>query len=352
VARAGAIRVGLVGFGLAGRAFHAPFIATNPRLQLTHVVTRRATAVTDFFPGVRTLGDVEGLLALTPRIDLVVIATPNATHAEIARGALQAGRHVVIDKPFTVTSEDGRRLAELADTRGLVLSAYHNRRWDGDFLTLAEIVRRGWIGAHTRFESRFDRFRPEVRAGAWREQPGPGSGLLFDLGPHLIDQALVLFGRPRALSASIAAERPGAQADDHFEITLHYQALEARLGAGMLANPPGPRFRISGVRGSYEKHGVDPQEELLRAGCAPAGPGWGEEPPERWGVLRGSVEGLEIDGRVRTLRGDYGRFYDNVCDAIEHRAALAVTAEQAVETVRAIELAFESSRAGAAVLQY
>lgn len=251
---------------------------------------------------------------------------------------------------MSVTVQEANALVQLAQTAGTLLMPYHNRRWDGDFRTVRELLRRGWLGDVHEFESRFDRFRRELRVGAWREQPGPGAGLLFDLGPHLIDQALVLFGRPRAISATVRAEREGAQVDDHFELTLDYGDSRVRLGAGMLFDPPGPRFLISGTAGTYVKHGLDPQEAALRAGRMPGGAEWGQEPPDRSGELATTLEGLHIEARVRTLPGDYRGFYDNVCEVIEGRAAPAVTAEQGAQVVYCIHRAMESSARGGATI--
>jgi scyllo-inositol 2-dehydrogenase (NADP+) len=348
----GLFRVGLAGFGLGGRAFHAPFITTTPGLRLTHVFQRRGNEAAEIYPDVRVVRDFDALLPPDEGIDLVVIATPNETHAPLAARALEAGKHVVVDKPFAITSGDCERLTAVARQRGLTLSVYHNRRWDGDFLTVVTIIRRGWLGRLERFESRFDRYRPEVQLENWRNQALPGSGLTYDLAPHLLDQAFLLFGRPAALDARIAAERPTSVTDDSFEITLHYGPFEARLGASMMAERPAPRFRIQGALGVYERHGVDPQEARLRAGARPNEPGWGEDAADRWGAIRATIDGLAIAGTVRTLPGHYGSFYQNIRDAIHGRAPLSVTPEEATETIRALELAFESSRRGGCRLDY
>lgn len=349
---ADSIRVGLAGFGLGGRAFHAPFIANHPRLRLTHVLQRHGDQAAGLYRGVTIVRDFDALLERAAAVDLIVVTTPNVTHAPLARRALDAGKHVVVDKPCAVSSEEARALAAAASAAGRVLAVYHNRRWDGDFLTVSAMLERGWFGDLRDYESRFDRYRPDVRAGTWKEQPSPGAGLLFDLGPHLIDQALVLFGRPLAVSASIRTERASSLVDDRFEMSLHYHAFTARLGAGMMAQPPGPRFRISGSKGTFVKHGTDPQEEALRAGAQPAGAGWIQEPADQWGVFEGTVQELPALARIATLPGSYMGFYDNVCEAIERRAPLAVTPEQAIATMRVIEIARESSVGGGARLAY
>jgi predicted dehydrogenase len=346
------IRTALVGFGLAGRAFHAPFLAAHPRLRLTHVLQRHGDAAARMIPEVSIVRDMDALLAARPVVQLIVIATPNATHVPLASQALAARRHVVIDKPMAVTVDEGEALVRMAREAGTLLVPYHNRRWDGDFCTVRELLDRRWLGELREFESRFDRFRAELREGAWREQPGPGAGLLFDLGPHLIDQALALFGRPKTVSGMVRAERAGALADDRFELLLDYGALRVSLGAGMLFETPGPRFRISGDAGTYVKHGVDPQEHALRNGAAPGGATWGEDPPDRFGAIEASIDGMQIAGRLRTLPGNYFGFYDNVCSAIDRGAAPAVTPEDGVEVLRCIHLAFESSARGGTPLAY
>jgi predicted dehydrogenase len=275
-------------------------------------------------------------------IDLVVVTTPNASHAALAERALTAGKHVVIEKPFATTSADARRLAALARDRGLVLAIHHNRRWDGDFLTVRRIVEAGLLGRLVDFESHFDRFRNTPKPNAWREQEVDGSGILFDLGPHLVDQALALFGLPEAITADVRVQRDLTRTDDRFELILHYENLKVTLEAGMLVRERGPRFALHGTLGSFVKFGMDPQEEALKAGRAPAGPGWGEEPREQWGTLNTEVGGLHVEAKVETIAGAYQSFYENVRDAIGG-AALVVTPDEAATTVRIVELARQSS---------
>lgn len=342
--------VGLAGFGLGGRAFHAPFIAASPRLRLTHVLQRQGDDAAALYPGVKIVRDFDALLDSDARLDVVVIATPNSTHAPFARLALEAGKHVVVDKPFAVSVEEGMGVIEAASRAARLVAPYQNRRWDGDFLTLRALLDRRWLGTVEAFESRLDRWRPEIRADRWKELPSPGAGLLFDLGPHLVDQALALFGMPSSVSASISVERPGSRVDDRFELALEYPDFTAKLGARLLAEEIGARFRISGSLGHYVKHGVDPQEALLRGGARPSGPDWGVEPAAQWGALVATIDGLRVEGVLRTLPGHYGGFYDNLCDAIEGRAPLAVKPEDALRTLRIIELAIESNRQGGAAV--
>jgi scyllo-inositol 2-dehydrogenase (NADP+) len=273
-------------------------------------------------------------------VDLVVIATPNESHHPIARQCLSAGRHVVIDKPFATTAAEAGDLIRLAQSERRVLSVYHNRRYVGDFVTLQRLLADGALGRVAAFESHFDRFRPELRPGAWREQALPGSGVWFDLGPHLLDQALVLFGTPQAIAADIRTERTGAQADDAFDVTLHYPAMRALLRASLLSAAPGPTFVVHGTGGSFVKLGADPQEAALRAGRTPAEPDWDREEPALFGTLTTSADAT----RIPTTPSSFTHYYENVRDAILDRAPLAVTPAQALDVMRGLELAVASSR--------
>jgi predicted dehydrogenase len=336
------IGVGLVGFGVAGRYFHAPFIQTVPGLRLAAVVQRTGDSAREACPGATVLRSVEDLLAMKD-VGLVVVATPNTSHAELAIRCLRAGRHVVVDKPFAPSSAEAEEVTAVAEATGLVLSVFHNRRWDGDFLTVQRLLADGECGRPVSFQSRFDRYRPQPKPGSWRERPGRGTGVLFDLGPHLIDQALLLFGVPHAITADVRIERDHVEADDAFEVRLDYPRLSVLLGATMLAAEPGPRFFVHGTAGSFVKAGVDPQEAALRAGTLP-GPGWGEEGEGAWGVLTRATEAGLVRKAVPTLAGDYRRYYENVRDAIRGDAALAVTARHATTVVRLLEVAVQSSR--------
>lgn len=338
-----AISVGLVGYGTAGRVFHAPLISSVPGLRLASVVERHGESSCERYPDVAVVKDAFELFR-NEDIGLVVIATPNATHYDLARAALLSGKHVVVDKPFTVLSSDARQLIELAKSPQRILSVFQNRRWDGDFLTVLEIVRTQRLGRLVEFASSFDRFRPELRPNAWRERPGPGAGLLYDIGPHLVDQALVLFGMPNSLRADIRIQRDNGTTDDRFEVVLQYEALTVTLGAGMLAREPRPRFVLRGTRGSFVKHGLDPQEEALRRGGTPRDKGWGAEEPAHWGTIDMCDCPQGRRETVETLPGRYQAFYENVYDAIVNGAAPIVTPEQAQDAVRIVELAMESSR--------
>jgi len=344
------INVGLIGFGFAGRTFHAPVIRAVAGLRLAAVLQRRGDDAANRYPDVRVARNLEQLLA-SDSIELVVIATPNVSHFDLARQCLLAGRHVVIDKPFATTCAEAAELVALADKCKRLLSVYHSRRFDGDFKTVCNLIASEVLGRIVLFESHYDRYRLQLRPGAWREQAGPGNGVFFDLGPHLIDQALALFGTPEAVSADIRIERDGAVVDDAFDVTLLYPRLRVLLRGTMLASKPAPHFSIHGTHGSYVKYGLDPQENALKRGETPGGPAWGKEPPEAWGTLT-QVEDDKITERtISTEAGDYCGYYENVRDAILGKAALAVTPQAALNVMRVLELAQQSSRERR-VLQY
>ncbi len=333
------LRVGLIGYGYAGKTFHAPLIAAVPGLRLATVASSDPARVRADWPDMPVEPSPEALIA-RPDLDLVVVATPNDTHAPLASRALAEGRHVVVDKPFTITADEARALRDQAAAAGRLLAVFHNRRWDADFLTLRRLIERGELGEVVAFESRFDRYRPAVRA-RWREQTGPGSGVWYDLGPHLLDQALRLFGPPEAIWADLAAQRAGAVTDDYFHVQLRYGPLRAILHASMLAPAAGPRFVVHGTRGSYVKRGLDPQEDALRAGARPPRAGWGEDPrPGELTVWAGEAAETRA---LPSLPGDYPAFYAAVRDAILGHGANPVPPEEAIAVMELIELARRSA---------
>jgi predicted dehydrogenase len=336
------LNVGLIGFGLAGRVFHAPLIHANPDLRLTHIVQRHGNEAGKKYPQAKLLHNADEVFT-EKSIDLVVIATPNSSHFELAAKALRAGKHVVVDKPFTITSADADELIALSHKMGRVLSVFQNRRWDGDFLTVRQILDAKRLGRLAEYESRFDRFRPALKPGAWREEAIPGSGVLFDLGAHLIDQAIVLFGRPQGIFADLRSQRDQSVAVDSFEVHLAYPALKVTLKAGSLVCEPSPRFTLYGTQGSYLKFGLDPQEEALKQGASPAQPHWGIEPKEAWGTLTNCNANLARE-KHPTLAGCYPEYYKNIYGAITGIKELAVKPEEAREIIRLIELAEQSAR--------
>jgi len=339
------IDVGLIGFGLAGRSFHAPVINAVAGLRLAAIMQRSGDEAARLYPDARIVRSIEELLA-TPDIRLVVVATPNDTHHPIARQCLAAGRDVIVDKPLAPTLEEALDLVKFAQERGRLLTVYQNRRYDGDFQAVQQLVASGRLGRIVRFESNYDRFRPQLKPNAWRERSGPGTGILFDLAPHLIDHALVLFGLPEGVTADIRVERENAIADDSFDLTLHYAgSLRALLRATMLAPVTRPRFILHGTSGACVKHAFDVQEPKLRAGRLP----WNETPSkeeqeENSGVLTlMKADGTSTKELVPPAPSDYRSYYANIRDVLLGTAAPAVTPQHALDVMRILELARDSN---------
>jgi scyllo-inositol 2-dehydrogenase (NADP+) len=338
------IEVGLIGFGLAGRAFHAPVIRAVPGLHLAAILQRSGNEAAVKYPDVRIVRHLDEMLAME-EIQLIVIATPNETHYPLARQCLEAGRDVVVDKPLTTTLEEASSLVQIAKSAGRLLTVYQNRRFDGDFQAIRQLVSAGTLGRIVRFETSYDRYRPQLKPGAWRESQRPGGGILFDIAPHLIDHAFVIFGLPEAVTADVRIEREHAVADDAFDITLHYPgSMRAVLRSSIIAAAPRPRFVVFGTQGSFVKKSFDPQENNLRHGNIPANSSWGFEPEENWGVFTIPAGDSFEQRSIPPASCDYRDYYSNVRDTILGRAALAVTPEYAMDVMRMLELARESSQ--------
>ena len=335
------IKVGLLGFGLGGSVFHASLIAEEPRLALAAVATSRTEDVRKRFPHVAVCGLPAQVIA-DPSVDLVIVATPDTTHGALARLALEAGKHVVVEKPMAMSAAEGAALVALSRERGRMLTVFHNRRWDGDFKTVREIVRSGRLGDIKFATLTWDRFRPEVATG-WREQSQDPWGALMNLGPHLVDQALLLFGRPHAISGDLVAQRPRAVSPDFFALTLHYGVGRVLLSGSTLVADPRPRFALYGSRGSFVKHGIDPQESSLRAGVTYGTPGFGEDSEQLHGVL--TMMNFPPE-RIRTEPGDWRPFYAGVVAAIAGGAPPPVDPMDAVAGLELIELGRRSAEEG------
>jgi predicted dehydrogenase len=335
------INVALIGYGFAGQTFHAPLISATPGLRLRYIASTDPAKVQKTWPKVDVLSYEE--VFTTPGIDLIVIATPNVTHFELAEKALNSGEHVVLDKPFTTTVKEAEKLITLAKKRRRLLSVFQSRRWDADFLTLQKLLAKHSLGEVMYFESRYDRFRPEVKK-RWRELPGPASGTWYDLGAHLADQALQLFGVPDSVCADLAMQRPGAKAVDYFHVLLHYGKRRVVLHSGSLVVANSPRFFVHGTRGSYVKHGIDTQEDSLKTGKTPSSSGWGNDPLE--GVLFLEQKGKMRSSSVPNLPGNYLGYYEALRDAILNRGVNPVLAEEALQVMKVLELAVQSSEQG------
>ncbi|MFI5566371.1 Gfo/Idh/MocA family oxidoreductase [Streptomyces sp. NPDC051740] len=345
------LRVGLVGYGLAGSVFHAPLIAATEGLALDTVVTsnpERQQQARDGFPDVRVAATPDELFARAGELDLIVVASPNRTHVPLATTALKAGLPVVVDKPLSGTAAEARELADLAEERGLLLSVFQNRRWDNDFLTLRKLIDEGGLGDVYRFESRFERWRPQLKGG-WRESGDPAEigGLLYDLGSHVVDQALVLFGPVTAVYAEADIRRDGARTDDDTFIALtHAGGVRSHLYVSATTAQLGPRFRVLGSKAGYVKHGLDPQEAALRDGLRPgaSGAGWGTEPEELWGRVGAGESPVTGGGSlVPTLPGDYPAYYAAVAKALLEGAPNPVTAREAAAALDVLEAARRSA---------
>ncbi|POX46644.1 Gfo/Idh/MocA family oxidoreductase [Streptomyces sp. Ru72] len=348
------LHVGLVGYGLAGSVFHAPLIAATEGLVLDTVVTsspERQQQARAEFPDVRVAATPDELWPRAGELDLIVVASPNKTHVPIATAALDAGLPVVVDKPVAGTAAEARGLAALAEERGLLLSVFQNRRWDNDFLTLRKLLAEGELGDVWRFESRFERWRPKPKGG-WRESGDPAEigGLLYDLGSHVVDQALVLFGPAAAVYAESDVRRPGAEADDDTFIALtHTSGVRSHLYVSATAAQLGPRFRVLGSRAGYVKYGLDPQEAALREGLRP-GPEWGQEPESLWGRVGAGESPLTGGGSPEpTLPGDYPAYYAAIAKALREGGPNPVTALEAAEALDVLEAARRSAREGVEV---
>ena len=336
------IQTAIVGYGLSGRYFHAPFLHVHPGFRVIKVLERKGETSKEFFPKAEVVRDLESIIN-DPKIHLVVIATPNDLHYPMVKSCLQKGKHVVIEKPFTLTSKEADELVSLADKKKLKIFVYHNRRWDGDFLTIQKLLKSGALGEINEFEAHFDRYRPKLTTRLWREEEKNGGGVLYDLGPHLIDQALQLFGKPDKLFAKIEAQRKSGKVDDYFRLVLAYGKMKAILTAGMLVKDLGPRYIIHGIIGSFVKYGIDPQEGELRKGELPGSEMWGIEDPDKWGLVTIDYDDMNIHGSVETEHGNYMGFYSNVYDVITKKAVMAVKPSEARNVIRIIELARESN---------
>lgn len=340
-------RVGLAGWGLAGRYFHAPFIRQTPGLHLAQVWTSRELDPRTF-PDLAVTGSFDDLLA-DDSLDLLVLATPNRLHAPQALAALEAGKHVVVEKPAAETAAAWEQVVAAAEQAGRQLIPFHNRRWDGDFLTVQQLIRSDLLGPLHYFASRWPKYRPvpKQRAG-WKAEPDPTAGVLYDLGSHLVDQALHLFGMPATVYAQVARQRPGSANEDLMRLHLAFQdGLHALLEVDLLNGVPGPRFHLRGQKGTFEKYGLDPQEEALRAGAMPEDAQWIREAEEKWGtLLRITAGGVQIRRKVETLPGDYGAFYRGVYQSLANGSPPPVAAISATRQLQILEAARRSAASG------
>lgn len=343
------IKVGLAAYGMSGQVFHAPFISTNPHFKLCKIVERSKELSKERYPNATIVRSFEELIK-DPAIELIVVNTPDSTHYAYARLALEAGKHVIVEKPFTSTTEEGEELIALAAEEGLMLSVYQNRRWDADFRTVQEIISKGLLGRLVEYESTFARYRNFIKPNTWKETGESGGGLTYNLGSHLIDQAVRLFGMPEAVFADIATMRTHGKVDDYFMIRFLRPSLapdvKVTLKASYLMREAEPRFVLHGTLGSFVKHGVDKQEAALLRGEMPDQPHWGEETEEEWGLIHTEIDGEEICRKYPGISGNYGGFYQNIFEHLRLGEALQTGARDILNVIRVIEAAYQSQREG------
>lgn len=336
------VNVGLIGYGAAGKAFHEPIITSVPGLNLCRIYETNdlnLAILKEKYNEDEITNNIDDIFS-DESIELVVIAAPNTAHYALAKRALESGKNVVVEKPFTVTSEEADKLIKLAGDKNKILTVHQNRRWDSDFRTIEKIVKENLLGDLVEYESDYDRFRNNIKENSWRENDIPGSGILYDLGAHLIDQAQCLFGVPDEIFADLQIQRSGGKTVDNFEIILHYPKVKVTLKAGMLVREVGPHFKLYGTKGSFIKYGMDVQESALKNGIKPNDvENWGIEPQNLWGKLDTEVNGSHFVGKIESETGDYREFYKNVYGAILGEEEIAVKAYQGRNTIKIIELA-------------
>jgi len=335
------INVALCSYGMSGLVFHGPLLEAHPGFKITKILERTRSESSGKHPGSKIVRNLDDILE-DPEVNLVVDNTPDHLHYETTTRIIEAGKNVMVEKPFTLNSSHADKLIEKAKKKGVILSVFQNRRWDGDFLTVKEIISSGLLGRLVAFESHYDRYRIQIQ-DSWKDQ-ATGTGTLFNLGSHVIDQAISLFGMPRRLFCDSRMMRDGAQTDDSYDLFLYYPEFTCLLRSSYLVREPGPRFILHGTQGSYLKWGIDPQEEALKAGEIPGSEGWGSEPVTAWGRINSEFEGERLDGSHPTQSGNYLAFYDNIHAAIRHNTPLQVTPDQARDVIRIIEAAYRSSQ--------
>ncbi|MDR2391555.1 MAG: Gfo/Idh/MocA family oxidoreductase [Planctomycetota bacterium] len=337
------IRVGIAGFGYVAGVFHVPLLLANPDYRIVKVFERTAERSRKLCPEAEIVRSLDGLIG--PDVDLAIILTPNAEHYGMAKSALGAGRHVIVDKPITILPSETEELADIARKQGVLLSVFQNRRWDAGHLTAKRIIASGLLGATANYEAHFDRYAPQPNRRLWKEGEDIGVSILYDLGTHLADQAVDMFGLPEGVYADLCAQRSGMKRVDYCQIILYYPGLKVVLSMGQLVREPGPQLSIHGQLGSYVKHGLDRQEALLAAGVVPVG-AWSAEPESAWGILNAEAGSVHFRGPVESIPGDYPAYYRNIRDALAGKAELLVTPDQCLDVLRLLAAARESAASG------
>ena len=333
---------------MSGEIFHAPLLAVNPGFDLTMVLQRNSDKAKQRYAHTKIARSVDEVIN-DNGVELVVINTPNDSHYQYATQALEAGKHIIVEKPFTVSTQEADNLIALAKKKDRLLTVFQNRRWDGDFMTVKKVVDNHWVGKIAEFELHYDRYRNYIEANTWKEEQGPGSGILYNLGSHMLDQVLVLFGMPLEVDARVGTQRPNGKVEDFYDIRMHYADYHAIVKSSYLVREATPRYILHGTEGSFVKYGIDPQEQALKDGKIPGTVGWGTEGKDLWGKLNTTVEGLHLEGSVETIAGDYTQFYTNVHDSIRSDKPLAVKPEESRNVIRLIEACYESNRSRKAI---
>ena len=336
------IQTGIASYGMSGSVFHAPFLDIHPNFELHSVVERTKDNARKRYPYVN-IARSYGELLDNPEVQLVVVNTPDVTHYEFTRMALLAGKNVVVEKPFVFDVKEGEELIALAKEKGLMLAVFQNRRWDGDFLTIRKLLQTSLLGRIVEFHSSYQRYRNYIQPGTWKEKADRRVGLTYNLGSHMIDQAIVLFGMPQAVYADIDTLRDGSEVDDYYYIHLLYPSLKVSLRAGYLVREETPRYYVHGTLGSFVKYGIDPQEDRLKTGQSPGAPGWGTEPDVAWGTLNTETGGLHFRGKVETVPGNYAGFYDDIYQSLSTGTPPETDASGVLQVIRVIDAAFQSA---------
>lgn len=342
------LQTALLSYGMSGNVFHAPLLSAHTGFKIQKIVQRSSSDPIARYPQALIVRSPEDVFE-DPHIELVIVNTPNHTHFDYAMKALEAGKHVVVEKPVTTTSSEAEKLIALAKKKGKILTVFQNRRWDGDFMTVKKVLDERLLGNVVEFESHYDRYRNYIEANTWKEEPAPGTGILYNLGSHMIDQALVLFGMPAGIDARIGINRPGGKVDDYYDIRMEYTNMLVILKSSYLVREAGPRYSVHGTQGSFIKYGLDPQEQALKDGQLPGTTAWGTEIRHDWGKLNTNINGLHYEGTLETIPGNYLSFYQNVYEAIRQNKPLAVKAEESMMGIKVIEAALESNKAKKAI---
>ena len=342
------VKTGIASYGMSGLVFHAPLLHVNPGFELTKIVERSYKGSKERYPGILIARSFEELIK-DEQLELIIVNTPDATHYEYCRMALEAGKHVVVEKPFTMNAQEAENLIALSKKQGRILSVFQNRRWDGDYLTVKKVIKEQLLGRLVSFESQWNRYRNFIEKNTWKEEPNVGAEIVYNLGAHMIDQAYDLFGMPGSVYAEIGVQRTNGKVDDFYNIILEYEGVKVNLKSSYLVREEGPRYYVHGTEGSFLKWGLDPQEADLKAGKYPNELDWGIEPRKLWGKLNTEVNGLHFTGRIETIPGNYQSYYDNIYQAIREGGELIVKPEQSLDVIRIIEAAISSNDSGNAV---